>query len=236
MTANLVTVIIPTLNASTYLRQALDSVCAGTVRPLEIIVVDGGSTDGTKRVAASCESVRWIDDATPGYGAALNRGIREAGGELVAFLEADDIWLPQKLESQLAHFVAHPACRVCFGGVRYLIEPGHAVPPGFRGENLSHDLRAPLLSAALMKKTVFDEVGLFDSSFRSGADMDWIARAKDLGVEFEYVPELIVRKRIHDHNVSSQIDLSHTDIMRALMGSIRRKRQSPAIVPPKALS
>jgi glycosyltransferase involved in cell wall biosynthesis len=233
MTFNPVTVIIPTLNACTYLEQALDSVCAGTVRPREILVVDGGSTDDTKRVATSFESVKWIDDATPGYGAALNRGIRDASGELVAFLEADDVWLPQKLELQLAHFLAHPACRVCFGGVRRFIEPGHAAPAGFRAETLSSDLRAPLLSAALMRRTVFDEVGLFDSSFRSGADMDWIARAKDLGVEFEYVPELIVRKRIHDHNVSSQIDLSHSDIMRALKDSIRRKRESPASVPPE---
>lgn len=226
MNPRLATVIIPTLNAARFLAEALDSVFSGTMQPLEVLVVDGGSTDNTQAVALKYAGVRWIFEPEPGYGAALNRGIREASAPLLAFLEGDDIWLPRRLEAQFAFLDEHEGCAGCFGRVRRFIEPGCSAPAGFRAESLLHDLEAPLLSAALIHRGVFDRVGLFQSEYRSGADMDWLARANDAGIRFDYVPELLVRKRIHDSNVSSLVELSHRDIFKALRASVRRKHNA----------
>jgi glycosyltransferase involved in cell wall biosynthesis len=218
-----VSVIIPTLNAARFLKQAIESVMSGDVLPLEILVVDGGSTDETETVAKSFANVRWIVDLAKGYGAAINRGLLDAKAERIAFLEADDIWLPRRLAAQLDYLEEFADADICFGRVRRFLEPGCSAPPGFRRESLDRELESPLLSVALIHRRVFELVGNFEPAYASGADMDWLARARDRGHRFHYPAELLVRKRIHDANVSSNIPLSHADLLGALRASARRK-------------
>ena len=105
-----VSVIIPTYNRGSNIERTLDSVLAQTLAPSEILVVDDGSTDGTADwiEAHYGEKVRVIRQQNQGVAAARNRGLKEAKGEYVAFLDHDDIWLPQKLEKQLEVALAHP--------------------------------------------------------------------------------------------------------------------------------
>lgn len=226
-----VSVIIPTLNAARFLRQAIESVMAGDVLPREIVVVDGGSSDGTETIARSFPKVRWIVDLEKGYGAAINRGLGEASAARVAFLEADDLWLPRRLAAQLEYLERVPDGDICFGRVRRFLEPGFPPPPGFRMETLDRELESPLLSVALIHRRVFAQVGMFEPTYTSGADMDWIARARDAGLRFHYPAELLVRKRIHDANVSSNIELGHADLLGALRASARRKLTQSAPSP-----
>ena len=97
----LVSTIIPVFNGERLLPEALDSVFRQDYRPIEVIVVDDGSTDGTSLVARSCPEVRYLYQSNQGLGAARNAGIAAACGEFIAFLDADDIWLPRKLSSQM---------------------------------------------------------------------------------------------------------------------------------------
>ena len=112
-----ISVIIPAYNYARYLAEAIDSALGQTYAPLEVIVVDDASTDDTPRVlAAYGQRIRAIRQPNGGAGAARNTGIAAARGEYVAFLDADDVWLPRKLELQMALFDADPALGLIHGG------------------------------------------------------------------------------------------------------------------------
>ena len=113
-----VSVVITTYNYERFVAAAIESVLRQTVRPDEIVVVDDGSTDATAAVVAryAARGVRYIRQANAGPGAARNRGIRETRGDLIAFLDADDRWLPDKLARQLAHLRRYPAAGLVTGG------------------------------------------------------------------------------------------------------------------------
>lgn len=105
----LISCIVPVFNGERYLWEALESIFAQTYRPIEVLVVDDGSTDGTGAVAASYGSrLRYLWQPNAGPAAARNRGLEAARGEFVAFLDADDLWHPEKLARQMARFAARP--------------------------------------------------------------------------------------------------------------------------------
>ncbi len=105
----MVSVIIPTYNCGKYLRDAMDSVLNQTYQEMEILVVDDGSTDDTQSIIRQhYPTVRYFYQDNGGAAKARNRGLREARGELIAFLDADDVWLPTKLEKQVIYFAGHP--------------------------------------------------------------------------------------------------------------------------------
>jgi glycosyltransferase involved in cell wall biosynthesis len=112
---NLISCIVPVYNSERYLGETLDSILAQTYRPLEIIVVDDGSTDGTAAVAAGYgHRVRYVRQANAGEAAARNRGLNVAEGEFVAFDDADDLWHPEKLERQVARLEHRPEIDLSF--------------------------------------------------------------------------------------------------------------------------
>src|SRR5581483_6264857 len=119
----LVSVILPVYNGEKYLAAALDSVRAQTHRSFEIIVVDDGSTDGSAAVAARYPEVKYAYQSNGGISAARNCGIRLAVGDVFALLDADDLWLPDKLERQLAALYGAAAPDLVFGHVREFISP-----------------------------------------------------------------------------------------------------------------
>jgi len=171
-----VTVVIPCFNYGRFICDAIDSVLAQTYAALEIIVVDDGSTDNTReRVAKYGSRVRYIYQENRGLSAARNTGIRAARGEYVAFLDADDIWLPDKLEAQM-RFMAESGCEVvaCYAGSRYgnrsrgegmivTLEDFFFLSPGFG-------------STGLVRKECFDTIGGFDETMRSVEDRHMMLR------------------------------------------------------------
>src|SRR5439155_16624014 len=115
----LISCIIPVFNGEKYLAEALDSIRAQTYRPIEIIVVDDGSTDGTRELVASYgDQVRYLWQPNSGPATDRNQGLSAASGEFVAFLDADDLWHPEKLERQMARFDARPDLDVCVAHVQ----------------------------------------------------------------------------------------------------------------------
>ena len=190
-----VSVIITTYNYGRFIAGAINSVLGQTRRPDEIIVVDDGSTDDTAaQVAAYADQgVRYIRQANSGPGAARNTGIRAGQGALIAFLDADDRWLPDKLARQIAHLHAYPAAGLVTGSEWQVFESGQ--PPLY--------VRRPPVGAArlypqilmensignpsltLVRRVCFDRVGMFDAGIPLGQDWDmWIriARAFPVGV------------------------------------------------------
>ncbi|MDQ3704900.1 MAG: glycosyltransferase [Chloroflexota bacterium] len=190
-----VSAIITTYNYGRFIAGAIDSVLNQTRRPDEVVVVDDGSTDDTASIVAGYEShgVRYIYQPNAGAGAARNMGIQATSGKLIAFLDADDRWLPNKLELQLAHLRRHPTAGLITGSEWQinLERQGEldAEPPVlFQRKPLgAANLYRQLLventlgnpSIVLVKRACFERAGLFDEGLRLGQDWDmWIRIAR----------------------------------------------------------
>ncbi len=177
-----VSVIIPTFNRETLLARALSSVLAQTGVSFELIVVDDGSTDGTRaRVERDFPAATYLYQENQGPSAARNRGIERSRGEWIAFLDSDDEWLPGKLEAQISFFRQNPDCRIMQteeiwirNGKRVNQMTKHKKSGGFIFDKCL-PLCAISPSAVMIHKSLFEEVGLFDESLPACEDYDlWL--------------------------------------------------------------
>ncbi len=223
-----VSVVMAVLDGAARLPQALDSIRAQTVAVAEIVLVDGGSTDGTRELAEAAPGVRLVDQRGPALADAYNTGIAEARGSHVAFLAHDDVWLPRKTEVQLARLAAQPRADAVAGHAQYVIEEGDAAPPGFRPELLDGPRPVRLMEVLLAPGAVFDRVGPFRREVSPADDVDWFARAQDLGVRVAVVPELVLRKRVHTGSTAYTSPSTGAGLLSTLRASVERKRAAGA--------
>lgn len=221
-----VSIILIVRDGAAYIAEALDSVFQSGLKPREILVIDGGSTDATASIAAQFPLTRVVPQGSSGIANAYNLGIDLAQGELVAFISHDDLWQPGKLDLQVEHMRCDPQLQFTVTMVEHFLEPGMAVPPGFRRELLERPVAGFIMEALVARKSVFDRVGRFDPSFKVGEDTDWFARAKDLGVPHAVLPQVLVRKRVHDANSSLNTANLNALLLRAMRNSVERKRQA----------
>jgi glycosyltransferase involved in cell wall biosynthesis len=178
----MVSVVIPTYNRSKLVLEAVQSVCAQQGVPFEVIVVDDGSTDGTAReLEAFGEPVRYIAQVHRGVAAARNRGIAEARGEWIGFLDSDDLWLPGKLAAQMGYLASNPDIRICQTEEIWLRDGKHVNPKRYHqkpegfcfGSLLDRCMVSP--SAVVIHRSVFGVAGLFDESLPACEDYDlWL--------------------------------------------------------------
>lgn len=195
-----VSVIIPVHNGARYLTEAIDSALRQTQPPDEIIVVDDGSTDQSSRVALDYgDQVRLVRQGNRGPADARNRGVLEAQGKVVAFLDSDDIWLPNKLAVQLN---ALTKSDLVFGMVEKFYSDD--CPPELRHDETDPRPLQPgyLPSAFMCSAATFHQVGLLDDRLARGEFIDWIARARALGLSETMLPDLLVFRRIHANNLT----------------------------------
>jgi glycosyltransferase involved in cell wall biosynthesis len=219
-----VSVILIVRNGAAFIAEALDSVQLQSRQPDEVLVIDGQSTDDTVRIARGFAGVRVLPQTSTGVANAYNEGIAQAKGSLLAFISHDDRWLPGKLESQLSFLAAHPETMMSLTHVQHVLHEGVAPPPGFRAELLDHPVPGLIMETLLVRRESFDRVGLFDPAFAVSEDTDWFARAKDMGLSMHVLPETLVIKRVHDRNSSLVFPHINGLLLRALRGSIARKR------------
>lgn len=212
---SLVSVCVPCYNAERFVEEALRSVQQQTVPPWELVVVDDGSTDGSaERVQQSCPEARYFLQNHRGIGAALNRAASEARGDWLAWIDADDIWLPSKLEVQLRACAEHPTWDGCFVQLEHFREDGaaHEMQPGrHRG-------------ALLIRRTAFDRVGAFREDVGVGEFVDWCSRAQQLGLQLGQVARVLYRRRIHGANTVLRSG-SGRDYLKILRLAVERRRQ-----------
>lgn len=205
-----VSVVIATYNYGRFLAGALDSVLAQTFTDWEAIVVDDGSTDNTPEVVCPYLADRRIHyERTDHLGqpAAKNVGIRHSRGTLVAFLDADDLWLPTKLERQVALFRSDPELGVAYSRRQYMDESGRVLfkeqPPLHRGHVLPQMFKDNFVcfSSSMVRRAVFDDVGVFDERIPLAIDYDlWLRVAQRY--RFDYVDDPLVCYRTGHANLS----------------------------------
>lgn len=220
-----VSVILIVRNGARFIHQALEGVCRSSLQPLEIIVVDGKSSDETVAIARTFPLVRVLQQTTSGIANAYNEGLQQAKGEYIAFISHDDLWLAGKLEKQIGYLTNHPETDAVLCHVEHFLEEGMECPPGFRPELLGASRPGWMMEALVARAEVFTQVGGFDPSFAVGEDSDWFARALDSGVKLVVLPELLVRKRIYGGNATLNSTQTNPLLLKALRSSIQRKRR-----------
>ncbi len=224
---SLLSVIIPVYNCERYLAEAIESVLIQDHRPIEIIVIDDGSTDGSAAVAAKFgQAVRYCFQQHEGISAARNRGIGLAGGMFVSFLDADDIWVQNKLALQMAAFEKEPGLDMAFGLVK-----------NFRSPELPETLKATIhcpdelmpayfASALVTKRDVFSRVGLFETGWHVGEFIDWFLRAQEMGISVIVVPELVTLRRLYKTGTTSASNAYFSTYTKILKASLDRRRRA----------
>jgi glycosyltransferase involved in cell wall biosynthesis len=197
----LVSVIIPAYNSGAYLRPTVESVLTQAHRPIEILIVDDGSTDDTARTAESFgPPVRLLRQARTGHPAARNAGIRAAIGDYLAFVDHDDLWSPGKLEAQLARFSNEPSLDLVFGHIRNFFSDELSTEERSRLRTPMEPLPGLLQGAMLAKRSSFERVGLFAEERIVGDFIDWYGRAMNAGMKMQMLSETVLLRRIHRGN------------------------------------
>ena len=216
----LVSVIIPVYNGARFIAEALQSVAAQDYSPIEVIVADDGSTDETARIASGFPGVTVLPLAHGGVSRARNLAVGASKGEWLAFLDADDTWLPGKLSVQVrlaretgASFV------LCHLDHRF----EGPIPGWFDGPADGTPIVAYPPSAWLVSRATFDRVGGFDEARSLAEDTHWLSRAWELGVQQAVAPEVLVVRRIHDSNATGNIVDGRRAIFDILRESVQRK-------------
>ena len=219
----LVSVIVPVHNNGKFLEAALSSIFVQDYRPIEVIVVDDGSTDNSGAIARSFSDVRYYYQEKQGSAVARNNGIDNSSGELIAFLDADDIWISNKLSVQAAYLQKYSEMGYVCGRMKNFLENGITCPTWIDPNSLLQASYAIQLGTILARRFLFDVVGNFNPSYMQGQDTEWFLRVSESGVPFIRIAETVLLRRIHNDNIShDQSTVMHRKL-RMLKESIDRK-------------
>ena len=219
-----ISVIVPLCEGERFIGAALDSVAAQTLAPAEVIVVDDGSTDAGPEIAAARGGVHLVRQQRQGVAAARNAGLAVATGELVAFLDQDDVWLPSKLERQAAALAGDPETAVVLCHMEMLLEPGTARPEWFPARWLEEPQPGYVPSVWLARRSAFTAVGGFDPSFEIACDSDWLARVKDTRLSVTMLEDVLARWRVHGANGSYDRETMGRELMRMMRNTVQRQK------------
>ena len=216
----LVSIIIPVFNGERFLREAVESVLAQKYSPVEIIIVDDGSTDGTATVARSFpETVRYLHQTNHGPAAARNRGIEQAQGNLIAFADADDLWPSHKLELQLPYLIRDSKIDIVLGRIQQVL----------LSETQAKEIGDPAFSvnlgSAVIRRSCFERVGLFDETMRYSEDVDWFMRAREGAAAIMTIDAVTLFYRQHEQNMTRGKSTSELNVLKALKKSLDRRRE-----------
>ena len=224
----LISAIIPVYNGEKYLEEAIQSVSLQNYRPVEIIVVDDGSTDGSSAIAKKIKEVQYHFQPFSGLPTALNAGIKLARGDFFAFLDADDIWMRNKLSAQMTTLRKDPDLDMVLGHVQEFLSPElsgdqanklHVKP----GKNPGY-----FKGALLIRKASFFRVGLFDTRWVVGDFIDWYKRALEKNLKSLMLPEAVFMRRVHLDNMMLRERDAQKDYARILKEALDRQRLKSA--------
>lgn len=221
-----VSVLIPCYNAGRFLAAAIESVLAQSFQDFEIIVVDDGSSDDSAAVAARYPQVRYFYHAHSGVSVSRNAALSKAQGEFVVFLDADDLWVPQKLEKQVAYLDSHPDCQLVYTFVENFCD----TEPQNRSERQEQLLNANMdncLVTCLLRRKLYETYGGYREDYPYGEDTHWVTRLWAAGVNMKHcIPETLYLRRIHDSNLSlSHRKVEQKDIMTLMADALRQARK-----------
>jgi glycosyltransferase involved in cell wall biosynthesis len=212
-------------NGAAYLGEAIDSVLAQSHEPIQLIVVDDGSTDGSGEIAkAYGPRLRCIRQERGGMAAARNRAVEAATGEFFAFLDADDRFPADKIARQLATFEKDPDLDVVYGHVTEFLSPDLDEEARALLRAPNHNVPWPTPNLMLVRRDAFFRVGLFSTGLRVGIGVDWHARSNELGLRSALPPILALERRLHAQNNGIRERQFKPQYLHVLKASLDRRR------------
>jgi glycosyltransferase involved in cell wall biosynthesis len=216
-----VSCIVPVYNGERFVVDAIRSIQHQTMPPSEIIVVNDGSTDDTDAVVRGLgDQVRYLSQENAGPASARNAGIAMASGDFICFLDADDLWHEDKQEIEFRRFAERPELEIVFAGMRNV---------AFDDESNFDPGRWPVIPISpctmLARRTVFERIGVFDPKLRRGEDTEWYVRMMMRQVKYEVLPDIVLERRIHGHNLTSAHDSSPLDVVPLLKQVLDQRRR-----------
>lgn len=221
----LFSVIIPVYNGEKFLGETLESVVNQDYDPFEVIVVDDGSTDSSAEIIKSFSTVRYIYQKNQGNSFARNQGIKVSKGELIALIDQDDMWKPNKLSIHAKFYMEHPEVDHTTAKHRRFLSRGVRRPTWCREEWLQNDFTDYGPGSIVFRRKTFELVGEFDTSLVLGNDTDWLLRAKDKGIKMAILPEVLLLKRVHDDNQSQEFGRVNSELLEIFRRSIKRNKE-----------
>lgn len=220
----LISAIIPVYNGEHYVVNAIESILKQTYHNIEIIVVDDGSTDATVTLIKQFPKVKYFFKDRSGPAASRNMGVKNSSGDYLAFLDADDQWLPNKIELQIDAFSRTPELDYVLTLQQNILKAGCKKPHWLKQEFIENSVLGGV-PTLMVKRTSFDQVGFFSEECIHDSDFDWFFRAKDLRLKFEVIQSVLFHRLIHDKNYSNDVDSSNHDLILTIKRSINRKNK-----------
>ncbi len=224
MNQPLISVIMPVLNGQRFIAEAIASIHAQNYPNLEILVIDDGSTDNSAEIAKQMGAIVFKQTKNTGIAAARNRGLAAARGQLIAFLDADDLWVQNKLELQIKVLQKHPEIRVVTGFVEQFFMLSNRQPSIIK-------TFLPATGAALVRREVFDQIGVFDVTMTQSEDFDWFLRLREQSSGFVTLPQILLGYRLHDTNITSDLNAVRHWLLQAIHRRSKRQQNRMVALP-----
>lgn len=218
-------VIVPVFNAERFLAEALDSVIAQRYPKLEIIAIDDGSSDRSAEILNGGQyPLRYAKQKNLGPAAARNRGLRMSEADVIAFIDADDIWPRGKLMSQIAFLAENPEVDIVLGRVQYVGDLSER-ENNIRFENSARITKNVNLGSGIYRRRVFDTVGQFDETLIHYEDHDWFLRARELSTNIFILDNVTLIYRRHADSLSQAHPPADNAFAQVFKKSLDRRRR-----------
>jgi glycosyltransferase involved in cell wall biosynthesis len=222
-----VSAVIPVRDGARYLRESIDSVLAEP-EIAQLVVVDDGSTDATAEILESYgDRVHAVHQPPICQAAAMNHGVREATGDLIAMHDSDDLWPAGRTRALLAALTDD--LEGVFGWIEQFFSPDLDDDERRRLRVDTRPQASYLLQTSLIRREAFWRIGLLDESLSSSANIDWISRARAADLRTTVVPEVVLRRRVHGSNLGRRLGAQKQgDLLRVVRAHLDRRRDSGA--------
>lgn len=216
-------VVMPVRNAAPFIAAAIGSVLAQVPSGTDLLVVDGGSQDGSAAIAAGFPGVRILAQSGRGLAAARNQGISAARADIIGFCDADDRWAAGALAARLACLRARPDCEAVIGQMVGEALPGVPVTPQ-QESRLGRPRPGYTPGALLARRQVFERVGPFDEGLTIGADSDWFVRLAGSAIRLAVLPVVVLHKGARAASLSTDLETYRRELLAIARGFLQRRR------------
>ncbi len=216
-------VVVPVRDAAPFIAAALASVLAQVPAGTDVVVVDGGSQDGSAAIAAGFPGVRVVRQSGRGLAAARNQGLRAVQADLVGFCDADDRWSDGALAARLAHLMTQPDCDAAIGQVVVEELSGATATPQ-QHSRVGRPVPGFTPGALLARRHVFERIGPFDETLTIGADSDWFVRLQQSALRLAILPFVVLHKGARATSLSGDVETYRRELLRVARGFLARRR------------